>query len=53
MELLEEILSRKNLNEAYRRVYANKGASGVDSVSVEELHEHLRVHKAEILESIM
>ena len=52
MELLEEILSRKNLNEAYRRVYANRGASGVDSVSVEELHEHLRVHKAEILESI-
>jgi len=52
MELLEEILSRKNLNEAYKRVYANKGASGVDGVSVEELHEHLRVHKAEILESI-
>ena len=52
MELLEEILTRKNLNEAYKRVYANKGASGVDCVSVEELHEHLRVHKAEILESI-
>jgi len=52
MELLEEILARKNLNEAYKRVYANKGASGVDGVSVEELHEHLRVHKAEILESI-
>jgi group II intron reverse transcriptase/maturase len=52
VELLEEILSRKNLNEAYKRVYANKGASGVDGVSVEELHEHLRVHKAEILESI-
>jgi group II intron reverse transcriptase/maturase len=52
VELLEEILSRKNLNEAYKRVYANRGASGVDSVSVEELHEHLRVHKAEILENI-
>ena len=52
MELLEEILSTENLNEAYKRVYANKGASGVDGVSVEELHEHLRVHKAEILESI-
>jgi group II intron reverse transcriptase/maturase len=52
VELLEEILTRQNLNEAYKRVYANKGASGVDGVSVEELHEHLRVHKAEILESI-
>jgi len=52
VELLEEILSRDNLNEAYKRVYANKGASGVDGASVEELNEHLRVHKAEILESI-
>jgi group II intron reverse transcriptase/maturase len=52
VELLEKILTRENLNEAYKRVYANKGASGVDGVSVEELHEHLRVHKAEILESI-
>jgi len=52
VELLEKILTRENLNEAYKRVYANKGASGVDGVSVEELHEHLRVHKAEILENI-
>ena len=52
MELLEKILTRENLNEAYKRVYANKGASGVDGVPVEELNEHLRVHKAEILESI-
>jgi len=52
VEMLEKILSRENLNEAYKRVYANKGASGVDSVSVEELHEHLRVHKVELLESI-
>jgi group II intron reverse transcriptase/maturase len=52
MELLDEILSRKNLNEAYKRVYANKGASGVDGVSVEELHERLRVNKAELLENI-
>ena len=52
MEMLESILARENLNKAYKRVYANKGASGVDGVSVEELHEHLRVHKAELLESI-
>jgi group II intron reverse transcriptase/maturase len=50
--MLEKILLRDNLNEAYKRVYANKGASGVDSVECEELHEHLRVHKTEILESI-
>ena len=52
MELLEEILTRDNLNEAYKRVYANKGASGVDGVTTEELRKHLEDHKAELLESI-
>jgi group II intron reverse transcriptase/maturase len=52
MELLERILERGNLNEAYRRVYANKGASGVDGVTVEELLDYLKIHKAELLESI-
>ena len=52
MELLEKILARENLNKAYKRVYANKGASGVDGVTVEELLDYLKEHKAEILESI-
>ena len=52
MELLEKILERGNLNEAYKRVYANKGASGVDGVTVEELLMYLKDHKAELLESI-
>lgn len=52
MELLEKILERENLNEAYKRVYANKGASGVDGVTVEELLGYLGGHKAEILEGI-
>ncbi|HOI25782.1 MAG TPA: group II intron reverse transcriptase/maturase [Caldisericia bacterium] len=52
MELLEKILERENLNEAYKRVYANKGASGVDGVMVEELLDYLKTNKAELLESI-
>ena len=52
MELLEKILHRDNLNEAYKRVYANKGASGVDGVTVDELLEHLKEHKDELQESI-
>ena len=52
MELLEKILERENLNEAYKRVYANKGASGVDGVTVEELLNYLKEHKAELIESI-
>lgn len=35
MELIEVILSKENLNRAYKKVVANKGASGVDGVTVE------------------
>lgn len=52
MELLEAILSRDNLNEAYKRVYANKDASGVDGVTVAELSGYLKEHKVELLASI-
>jgi len=52
MELLEKILEKGNLNEAYKRVYANKGASGVDGVTVDELFDYLKNHKAELMESI-
>lgn len=48
VELLEEILSNQNMNQAYKRVYRNKGASGVDGVTVQELKEHLKEHKDEL-----
>ena len=32
MELIEVILSKENLNIAYKKVVANKGASGVDEI---------------------
>ena len=34
MELLEEILTKENLNKAYKKVYQNKGASGIDGIIV-------------------
>ena len=49
MELLEKILSKENLNKAYKQVYKNKGASGVDGVTVEELFLYIQEHKEEIL----
>ena len=48
-ELLEEILSRDNLNEAYKRVKANKGAPGVDGMTIEEALPYLREHKDELI----
>lgn len=49
MELLEKILSKQNLNSAYKQVYKNKGASGVDGVTVDELFSYIKEHKEEIL----
>ena len=42
MELLEKVLSRNNLNNAYKQVYKNRGASGVDGVTVDELFSYIR-----------
>lgn len=52
MELLEQILSNQNMNEAYLRVYRNKGASGVDGITVDELKEYLKENKGELRQRI-
>ena len=52
MELLEKVLNDKNLFEAYKQVYKNKGASGVDGVTVDELGYYMYQHKEEIKEQI-
>ena len=51
--MLEEILDRDNLNEAYKRVKRNHGSGGVDGMSVGELGEYLSVHKDEIRKAIL
>ena len=51
-DLLERILSRENLNRAYKRVKANKGAPGIDGMTVEDALPWLREHREELLEQI-
>jgi RNA-directed DNA polymerase len=43
-QLWERILSRSNLFKALERVRRNKGAPGVDGMTVDELPDHLRDH---------
>lgn len=52
MELLEKVLDDKNLFKAYKQVYKNKGTSGIDGVTVEELGYYLFLHKEEIKDQI-
>ena len=52
MELLEEILNPENLNKAYKRVYQNRGASGVDGVTVEEIADYIKDNKERIINQI-
>lgn len=52
-DLLEQILSRDNMNSAYKRVKANKGSHGVDGMTVDELLQYLKEHGQELRQSLL
>ena len=41
-KLLDKILSRENMLEAYNQVKSNKGSAGIDGITIEELGNYLR-----------
>ena len=51
-EMLERILSNENIERAYKKVYANKGAGGVDGVTTKELAEYMQANWCSIKEQI-
>ena len=52
MELLEQILAKENLNQAYEKVKANKGVAGVDEITVYEIDEYIKANKEKLLNQI-
>ncbi|HEO2405090.1 TPA: group II intron reverse transcriptase/maturase, partial [Streptococcus agalactiae] len=40
-ELLDKILSRNNMLEAYKQVKSNKGSAGIDGVTIEQMDDYL------------
>ena len=48
VELIEWILQDKNIDEAIRAVKRNKGAAGVDGMTVDELDAYFALHRNEI-----
>ena len=50
--LLEAILYKDNFNRTYKRVKANKGAPGIDGMTIEEARPYLKEHQQEITDRI-
>ena len=51
--MIEKILQPKNLYKAYRKVVANKGSSGVDGMSVNELKSYKDQNGIKLMTSIV
>jgi len=52
-KLMEEICEQRNLEEALRRVRANKGAPGLDGLTVDDLVDQLKQHWPVIREQLL
>jgi len=48
-DIITKILDRENLNLAFKNVKANKGASGIDDMSIEETAQFIKEHKNQIV----
>lgn len=51
--LMERICDRDNLNRAYRKVKANKGAPGVDGMTLDDLSSWIAAHKDTLIASLL
>lgn len=50
---MERICDSANLNRAYKKVKANKGAPGVDGVTIDGVRDYIRDHKEELISSLL
>jgi RNA-directed DNA polymerase len=51
-DLMERVVERDNLNRAYKRVKANKGAPGVDGMTVSQLSAWATTRKEALIASL-
>jgi RNA-directed DNA polymerase len=52
-QLMEEVVSSANLNQAYQRVRANDGAAGVDGMAVTELRAWIASNRDGLVASLL
>ena len=53
MQLIERLVERENMRKAYAQVKKNKGAAGIDNMSVESLGTYLKEHWLKIKEQLV
>ena len=53
MKVIERVLSKDNLNEAYKQVVRNKGAAGIDEMTCEEVKDYLKVNGDKLINQIL
>ena len=51
--LLEKIVSKRNIYEAYKRVKRNRGSHGVDGMKVDELLPYLQEHYPTLVQNLL
>lgn len=51
--LMERVVERENMRQAYSRVLRNKGAAGVDGMSTEDLRSWLKQHWPRVREALL
>lgn len=51
-DLLEKILDRNNLNQAFKKVKSNKGAGGIDGMGVEHLLPYLKENNKTLIQKV-
>ena len=53
MSLIEKVVSKDNLNLAYKQVVANEGACGIDKMTCDEALEYLKAHGEDLVNQIL
>lgn len=52
-DLMERIVDKGNMREAYARVRSNRGSAGVDRMSVSQMHDYFKEHADELFEQVL
>jgi len=52
-KLLEEIVDKRNIFDAYKRVVANKVSHGIDGMRVDELLPYLKEHYSSLVANLL